>query len=106
MKQSTSLAILLVLPAALAVKLDPKPFKRLIPADVLRDFRDSCFASTQCKVYANQENWSLEPFCGQSKCASVGYVTIWCSLITQEGTGGQQYFFWSLCGRKQIVQKI
>merc|ERR1712106_133475 len=71
MKQSTSLAILLVLPAALAVKLDPKPFKRLIPADVLRDFRDSCFASTQCKVYANQESWSLEPFCGQSKCVKL-----------------------------------
>merc|ERR1712072_950055 len=49
------------LAAVSAVQLERKPFKRLIPADVLRDFRDSCFASTKCKVFANQETWSLAP---------------------------------------------
>merc|ERR1711931_497860 len=57
--------------AVTAVQLERKPFKRLIPADVLRDFRDSCFASTKCKVFANQETWSLAPFCGQSKCVKL-----------------------------------
>merc|ERR1712211_136059 len=57
--------------ATSAVQLERKPFKRLIPADVLRDFRDSCFASTKCKVFGNQETWSLAPFCGQSKCVKL-----------------------------------
>merc|ERR1711928_61715 len=57
--------------ATSAVQLERKPFKRLIPADVLRDFRDSCFASTKCKVFANQETWSLAPFRGQSKCVKL-----------------------------------
>merc|ERR1711874_95830 len=57
--------------SALAVKLPLKPFKRLIPADVLRDFRDSCFESTQCKVYGPGEKWSLAPFCGASKCVKL-----------------------------------
>merc|ERR1712106_61713 len=65
------LALCCVLAAASAVQLERKPFKRLIPADVLRDFRDSCFASTKCKVFANQEIWSLAPFCGQSKCVKL-----------------------------------
>merc|ERR1712027_32637 len=64
-------AILFVACSAMAVKLPLKPFKRLIPADVLRDFRDSCFASTQCKVYAPGETWSLAPFCGASKCVKL-----------------------------------
>ena len=36
------------------------------------DFRDSCFASTQCKVYGAGETWSLAPFCGASKCVKLG----------------------------------
>merc|ERR1712186_131515 len=54
-----------------AVQLEIKPFKRLIPADVLRDFRSSCFASTKCKVYAPGEGWPLSPFCGASKCVKL-----------------------------------
>merc|ERR1712001_180964 len=57
--------------AVSAVQLERKPFKRLIPADVLRDFRDSCFASTQCKVHKPGEGWSLAPFCGASKCVKL-----------------------------------
>merc|ERR1711942_21704 len=71
MKPMISLPLLLVIPATLAVHLERKPFKRLIPADVLRDFRDSCFASTKCKVYGPQETWSLAPFCGESKCVKL-----------------------------------
>ena len=37
----------------------------------LLDFRDSCFASTQCKVHSPGEGWSLAPFCGQSKCVKL-----------------------------------
>merc|ERR1712226_1294402 len=48
-----------------------EPFKRLIPADVLRDFRDSCFASTKCKVFGNNETWSLAPFCVRSRCVKL-----------------------------------
>merc|ERR1712029_159246 len=72
MKFFTATAHLLVLATITnAVKLEIKPFKRLIPADVLRDFRDSCFASTQCKVYGPGEGWSLAPFCGASKCVKL-----------------------------------
>ena len=35
------------------------------------DFRDSCFASTQCKVHSPGEGWSLAPFCGASKCVKL-----------------------------------
>merc|ERR1711930_484 len=66
-----AVAILFLACSALAVKLPLKPFKRLIPADVLRDFRDSCFASTQCKVHRPGEGWSLAPFCGASKCVKL-----------------------------------
>merc|ERR1711936_253103 len=66
------LAVFCLLAAsASAVILEIKPFKRLIPADILRDFRDSCFASTQCKVFDPQETWSLAPFCGASKCVKL-----------------------------------
>merc|ERR1711970_717633 len=64
-------AILFLAAGAFSVRLDKPPFKRLIPADVLRDFRDSCFASTQCKVYGPGEGWSLAPFCGSSKCVKL-----------------------------------
>merc|ERR1711931_144696 len=73
MKFFTATVLLLVLATITnAVKLEIKPFKRLIPADVLRDFRDSCFASTQCKVYGPGEGWSLAPFCGASKLVKDG----------------------------------
>merc|ERR1712032_334261 len=64
------LALCCVLAATQAVQLERKPFKRLIPADVLRDFRDSCFASTKCKVFANQETWSLAPFCANQNASN------------------------------------
>merc|ERR1711971_1046875 len=67
----TFLVLLFAASTTLAVKLDIKPFQRLIPADVLRDFRDSCFASTKCKVYGPGEGWSLAPFCGASKCVKL-----------------------------------
>merc|ERR1739846_185428 len=35
------------------------------------DFRDRCFASTQCKVFDVEETWSLLPFCGRSKCVQL-----------------------------------
>merc|ERR1712126_740672 len=70
-KMKYSLTLCCAVAATSAVQLERKPFKRLIPADVLRDFRDSCFASTKCKVYGNQETCSLAPFCGQSKCVKL-----------------------------------
>merc|ERR1712241_183776 len=64
--------LLLCFIAAIEAKiLEPRPFKRLIPADTLRDFPGMCFASTQCKVYPPDETWSLEPFCGQSTCRAM-----------------------------------
>jgi len=54
-----------------AVILEREPFKRLIPADILRDFRSSCFASTNCKVYNPGQTWTLAPFCGESKCVKL-----------------------------------
>merc|ERR1712106_97804 len=70
MLPSISFIILLASTTIVAEQLDPKSNlkKRLIPADVLRDFRDSCFASTQCKTYKQNETWSLSPFCGESVC--------------------------------------
>merc|ERR1711942_361220 len=70
-KMKFTLTLACLVSATLGVQLERKPFKRLIPADVLRDFRDSCFASTKCKVFGNQETWSLAPFCGQSKCVKL-----------------------------------
>jgi len=61
--------------SAYAVVQDFKIGIRLIPADVLRDFRTSCFASTQCKLFAPNETWSLLPHCGYSRC------------VNQTGTG-------------------
>merc|ERR1711971_149254 len=75
----TFLVLLFAASTTLAVKLDIKPFQRLIPADVLRDFRDSCFASTKCKVYGPGEGWSLAPFWG----LQVRQAGVW-----QAGGGG------------------
>lgn len=46
----------------------PKTYRRLIPADVLRDFPGMCFASTKCATFKPKEAWDLAPFCGRSTC--------------------------------------
>jgi len=43
-------------------------YKRLIPADVLRDFPGMCFASTRCATVEPGKTWELTPFCGRSTC--------------------------------------
>merc|ERR1711997_159809 len=48
-----------------------KNFTRLIPANVLRDQRDRCFAHTLCEYRLPDETWPLSPFCGQSKCVAL-----------------------------------
>ena len=45
-----------------------KTYKRLIPADVLRDFPGMCFASTKCATVEPGKAWDLTPFCGRSTC--------------------------------------
>ncbi|XP_050526935.1 uncharacterized protein LOC126897416 [Daktulosphaira vitifoliae] len=45
-----------------------KIFRRLIPADVLRDFPGLCFASTKCATVEPGHIWELAPFCGRSTC--------------------------------------
>ncbi|XP_050425732.1 uncharacterized protein LOC126836416 [Adelges cooleyi] len=45
-----------------------KIFRRLIPADVLRDFPGLCFASTKCATVEPGHTWELSPFCGRSTC--------------------------------------
>jgi hypothetical protein len=45
-----------------------KIYKRLIPADVLRDFPGMCFASTRCATVEPGKTWELSPFCGRSTC--------------------------------------
>jgi len=45
-----------------------KVYKRLIPADVLRDFPGMCFASTRCATVEPGKTWELTPFCGRSTC--------------------------------------
>lgn len=45
-----------------------KTFRRLIPADVLRDFPGLCFASTRCATVEPGNTWDLAPFCGRSTC--------------------------------------
>ncbi|XP_044764092.1 uncharacterized protein LOC123320748 [Coccinella septempunctata] len=47
---------------------DIKTYKRLIPADVLRDFPGMCFASTRCATVEPGKTWELHPFCGRSTC--------------------------------------
>ncbi|XP_032679744.1 uncharacterized protein LOC116848087 [Odontomachus brunneus] len=46
----------------------PKTFRRLIPADILRDFPGMCFASTKCATIEPTKSWELSPFCGRSTC--------------------------------------
>ncbi|CAH1110226.1 unnamed protein product [Psylliodes chrysocephalus] len=46
----------------------PKTYRRLIPADVLRDFPGMCFASTRCATVEPGKSWDLTPFCGRSTC--------------------------------------
>ncbi|KAK5638559.1 hypothetical protein RI129_012854 [Pyrocoelia pectoralis] len=53
---------------AVCQKEEPKVFKRLIPADVLRDFPGMCFASTRCATVEPGKTWELTPFCGRSTC--------------------------------------
>ncbi|CAG2052954.1 unnamed protein product [Timema podura] len=48
----------------------PKTYKRLIPADVLRDFPGMCFASTRCATIEPGNTWDLSPFCGRSTCVT------------------------------------
>merc|ERR1711862_389700 len=67
-KMKCFLALACLVSISYSAILERKEHKRLIPADVLRDFRDSCFASTKCKVFKPSETWSLAPFCGQSAC--------------------------------------
>ncbi|XP_065172506.1 uncharacterized protein [Atheta coriaria] len=54
-------------PAA-AEEAKGKTYKRLIPADVLRDFPGMCFASTKCATVEPGKSWDLTPFCGRSTC--------------------------------------
>ncbi|XP_061386019.1 uncharacterized protein LOC133320928 [Musca vetustissima] len=51
-------------PAEATIKI----YKRLIPADVLRDFPGMCFASTRCATVEVGKSWELTPFCGRSTC--------------------------------------
>lgn len=46
----------------------PRIYRRMIPADNLRDFPNYCFASTSCKLYEPGQDWDLAPFCGRSHC--------------------------------------
>lgn len=72
MKVFAALALaLLSVSAASGVLVRSKEFKRLIPRDRLRDFPNACFASTQCRVFQENESWSLSPFCGIATCQGV-----------------------------------
>jgi len=70
-RSNVLVAIFIVTVAAVAaVVVQRDPFVRLIPADILRDYRSGCFASTQCKVFQPNETWPLSPFCGRSRCVA------------------------------------
>ncbi|XP_034935602.1 uncharacterized protein [Chelonus insularis] len=67
------LAIAVLLAAAVVAEEKPederpKTYRRLIPADVLRDFPGMCFASTKCATVEPGKTWDLTPFCGRSTC--------------------------------------
>ncbi|XP_058793335.1 uncharacterized protein LOC131665466 [Phymastichus coffea] len=71
MKLSVALllfAVVAVLGADEKAEERPKTFRRLIPADVLRDFPGMCFASTKCATIEPKQSWELTPFCGRSTC--------------------------------------
>jgi len=71
-KYNVLLPIFLVSAAAVtAVIVQNTPSTRLIPADVLRDYRSNCFAATQCKVYEVGDTWPLTPYCGESRCVNI-----------------------------------
>ncbi|XP_018331980.1 uncharacterized protein LOC108741622 [Agrilus planipennis] len=55
-------------PASPVAEERQKIFRRLIPADVLRDFPGMCFASTRCATVEPGKTWDLTPFCGRSTC--------------------------------------
>ncbi|XP_008556857.1 uncharacterized protein LOC130663372 [Microplitis mediator] len=63
-------AIVLLVAAVVVAEEEerPKTFRRLIPADVLRDFPGMCFASTKCATVEPTKSWELSPFCGRSTC--------------------------------------
>ncbi|XP_015115685.1 uncharacterized protein LOC107040226 [Diachasma alloeum] len=64
-------AVLLIVALAAAQDKEeerPKTYRRLIPADVLRDFPGMCFASTKCATVEPGKTWELSPFCGRSTC--------------------------------------
>ncbi|XP_076068268.1 uncharacterized protein LOC143040753 [Oratosquilla oratoria] len=59
---------LCLIAAAVVMSQRPKTFVRDLPADVLRDFPGSCFASTACSIFNVSKSWSLSPFCGRATC--------------------------------------
>ncbi|XP_029174006.1 uncharacterized protein LOC114942741 [Nylanderia fulva] len=61
-------AVAFVTAAGITEQERPKTFRRLIPADVLRDFPGMCFASTKCATIEPTKTWELSPFCGRSTC--------------------------------------
>ncbi|XP_071441896.1 uncharacterized protein [Hetaerina americana] len=63
-----SIVAVVVLAAEEETTERPKTFRRLIPADVLRDFPGLCFASTRCATIEPGKSWELTPFCGRSTC--------------------------------------
>ncbi|KAL3270810.1 hypothetical protein HHI36_021332 [Cryptolaemus montrouzieri] len=63
-----AVVLAVVVLAADEKKDDIKTYKRLIPADVLRDFPGMCFASTRCATVEPGKTWELHPFCGRSTC--------------------------------------
>ncbi|KAK7076335.1 hypothetical protein SK128_014356 [Halocaridina rubra] len=46
----------------------PETKTRDLPADVLRDFPGSCYASTACRMFQVNQTWPLTPFCGRATC--------------------------------------
>ncbi|XP_063602862.1 uncharacterized protein LOC134778857 [Penaeus indicus] len=50
----------------------PGPFVRNLQADVLRDFPELCFSSTNFRLFLENQSWSLFPFCGRAECVKQG----------------------------------
>ncbi|XP_072948516.1 uncharacterized protein [Epargyreus clarus] len=68
MKFIIALCFAIALAAEEAQDDKAKTYRRLIPADVLRDFPGMCFASTRCATVEPGNSWDLAPFCGRSTC--------------------------------------
>lgn len=66
--KSFAFAFALLFVAVYSADEKPKTYRRLIPADVLRDFPGMCFASTKCTTVEVGQHWELAPFCGRSTC--------------------------------------